>query len=146
VVFGFCQQSGRMAVENFQIITTFKNRIRVAWPTGMDGLFSKVSFLNLDFFTMPATACLSPNSNFYSRLNAVTLGATALLGTLCLLWGVGLLLLQRRRQLHMMQSYNASCLTKLILLMTLLYEPLVGSCPRRLLAVLRSPPLSQKLS
>jgi hypothetical protein len=46
----------------------------------------------------------------------------------------------------MMQSYNASCLTKLITLMTLLYEPLVGSCPRRLLAVLRSPPLSQKLS
>jgi hypothetical protein len=57
VMFKFCQKiflnlQGplRMAVEYYQIIDTFKKRIRVAWPTAFASLFSKVSFLNLNFF------------------------------------------------------------------------------------------------
>jgi len=129
VMYAFCRVPMKMAVENFQIISSFKKRIKVAWPSALTSLFSNVAFLNLNIFSLPKTACLSPRTPFFQKLNTLTVGATALFSTVGLLWVVGLLILRRRGHQHKMRSFNAICLSKLLSLMTLLYAPLVGTCP-----------------
>lgn len=56
----------------------------------------RLSFLNLDFFKSPGSACSLPRTSFYFRFMGITLGVTALLLYVLLLWAVGAALLRRR--------------------------------------------------
>ena len=59
------------------------------WPHTFVAFMSKISLINLNFFHLPAAACLNPNLSFYTEFLAYTFGFLAILVATASMWTFG---------------------------------------------------------
>lgn len=79
----------RLLVESFQIISSFRSTMQIAWPNLFHSFMARLSFVNLSFFQLPQASCTLPGLGFASKFLAITVSVTALLSYLVFIWGMG---------------------------------------------------------
>ena len=122
----FSAVPAKMVIENLQIIGSFERTMRVRWPGIFQQLALEFRGLNLNFLKLPTTACITRLATVYTVFHFITWGVTGLLAYMVLLWAVGRRLMAKRGAApHALVSFDRLTLNRVIVVLTLAYEPIV---------------------
>ena len=59
----------RIAINFFQIVSSFITTLNVPWPTGFAIAMARVNVINFNWLQLPSVACLHPSPSFYRQFN-----------------------------------------------------------------------------
>ena len=115
-----------LVMESLQIVSSFRNSTRVAWPFTYTRFVGRLSIVNFNFLHLPKSACATPPTDIYSVFDGITLSVTAILLVIALGWALGLALnaVLLRRRADIVALYNRKTTAKVLLLLQLAYAPL----------------------
>ena len=119
----------KIAINFYQIVSTFIKTLDIPWPAVFTLTMSKISVINLNLVHLPKAACMSPNPNYYNEFNGYTLGLLAALVAMAAMWcfgfyvvapsglrGVDALEVKERRR-----KFSSTCLQRTLMLLYLVY-------------------------
>jgi hypothetical protein len=118
----------------YQIVSTFIDTLDVPWPKTFSTIMSRVNIVNVNFLSLPKTACLYPNTPFYRTFHGYTLGTVVGLAVIAASWLVGQRLLAPRtlrdapeaERAHRLRRFQTLCLSRALLLLYLVYPGVSG--------------------
>ena len=140
----------RLVVENLQIISSFRRTMRLSWPKTFARIVDRrarradaapdsaqqasrrpaaararrLRLLNFNFLALPKTACATPSSNFYARLNGITVSVAGFALYMGALWAAGRLVARARRLSHSaVRDFDRRSLAKLVAFLTFACAP-----------------------
>ena len=115
-------------------MSTFIDTLDVPWPRTFATIMSRVNIVNVNFLSLPKTACLYPNTPFYRTFHGYTLGTVMGLAVIAASWLVGQRLLAPRtlrdapeaERAHRLRRFQTLCLSRALLLLYLVYPGVSG--------------------
>ena len=113
-----------IVLESLQIVSSFQRTMHIKWPPLYFRVMAKLDIVNFSFLRFPKTACATPNVSFFAELNGITLGVTALLCWVVVLWVCGNAYARLRALAATQRSkFNADVTAHTMVLLNLVYAP-----------------------